>query len=129
MPRSAESGCRRTRSKEGIVVGEKTFTGLPVVAEVRLMPMIGRLKLKKLAPAGGVSRIVTVRLALPPVQPVVHVLPFGKPLHDEIRKTAAKKDNERRIRFIEHPTEVRTGLPRRAPALVGNLPSLATGKL
>ena len=121
MPRSAESLCSRTRSKEGIVVGEKTLTRLPVVAEVRLMPMMGRLKLKKLAPAGGVSRIVTVKLALPLVHPVVHVLPLGKPLQEEIRKTAAKNDNERRIRFIEHPTEVRTGLPRRTPALAGNL--------
>ena len=114
MPSSAESLCSRTRSKVGMVVGEKTLTWLPVVAEVRLTPMIGMLKFKKWAPAGGVSKIVTVRFAFPPPHVVQGAL-FDIPLHDEIKKTAATNDIERKIRFIEHPMEIRTGLPDEGP--------------
>jgi hypothetical protein len=74
------------------------------------------LKFKKWAPAGGVSNIVTVRFAFPPLHVVQGVL-LDIPLHDEIKKTAATNDIERKIRFIEHPMEIRTGLPDAGPHL------------
>ena len=107
MPSKAESLCKRTRSKETGVVGEKTLTIMPV-EEVRVMPTIGVLKLRNVAPAGGVSSTVSVRFALPAVHPVVHAV-VPRPLHEPREKIAATKRNERRIRFIEHPTEVGPG--------------------
>ena|SRR5215831_9272993 len=83
------------------------------------MPMRGMLKFKKWAPAGGVSKIVTVRFAFPPPHVVQGPL-LDIPLHDEIKKTAAMNDIERKIRFIEHPMKIRkirTGLPDAGPHL------------
>lgn len=48
-------------------------TGLPVDG-VRLMPTIGRVKLRTVTPVGGVSKSVTFTVALPVVQFVVQVL-------------------------------------------------------
>lgn len=48
-------------------------TGLPVDG-VRLMPTIGRVKLRTVTPVGGVSKRVTFTVALPVVQFVVQVL-------------------------------------------------------
>jgi len=89
------------------------------------------LKFKKCAPAGGVSKIVTVRFAFPPPHVVQGAL-FDIPLHDEIKKTAATNDIKRKIRFIEHPMKIRkirSWIARRRPPLVGNLQSFATRKL
>jgi len=89
------------------LAGEKTLTTVPVEL-VRVIDRTGTLKLRKVELEGGVSTKDKVRFALPPVQPVVQVV-LPTPLHELREKIAATKRNERRIRFIEHPTEVGTG--------------------
>lgn len=72
---------------------------------VRLMPAIGRVKLKTLAPVGGVSYMVMVRFAVPGPQPVTHPPPLFRPLQEE------SKNVELRARRLRDHFE-RIGTPR-----------------
>jgi hypothetical protein len=69
------SDCRRVNSKSVDGFDENTETPLPLEG-VRVMPMIGRVKLTADVFAGGVSEIVMLNdeSALPPPQFVVHAL-------------------------------------------------------
>jgi hypothetical protein len=60
------------------------------------MPAIGRVKLKTLAPVGGVSYIVMVRFAVPGPQFVTQPPPLFKPLQEE---RMAAEQMARRLRY------------------------------
>lgn len=73
------------------------------VASVRLIPAIGRLKLRTSTPVGGVSNSVTLTVAVPVVpQFIVHL--FFSPLQ-ELRVTTAATVIHRRdfFEFIHAP--------------------------
>src|SRR5215470_4061577 len=82
---------------------------------VRVIPAIGRLKLRRLVPAGSVSKIVTVTFAFPlPPQSVQGLL---GPLQEDndIAATATRSVNPH-FQFIEHPID-------RIPEPIGHLPN------
>jgi len=70
---------------------------------VSVIPAMGSVKLSMETPAGGRSKSVILRFALPPPQFVVHP-PLFAPLQDAKRKTAADKANtDNAFIFITHP--------------------------
>lgn len=98
---SAESVCRRVASTE-LAAGVST-TGLPDFGE-RLMPAIGRVKLKRSIPVGGVSNKVIDTVALLEGQLVVQPPPCG-PLQDASSSTKKNGNSEsRRFEFMRAPT-------------------------
>jgi phosphoribosylformylglycinamidine (FGAM) synthase-like amidotransferase family enzyme len=91
--RRDESVCRRVASTDETVVG--ICNGLPVEG-VKLIPGIGRVKLSKSIPLGGVSKSVMLRVAFPVLQFVVQR--FLRPLQEfnETMPIAATNTNEYR---------------------------------
>ena len=79
-------------------------TGLPVDG-VRLIPTIGKVKLRTLTPVGGVSKSVTFTVASPVGQFVVHL--FLEPVQEARGRTTRKmRGSNRRFEFIKHPNEI-----------------------
>lgn len=76
-------------------------TGLPVDG-VRLMPTIGKLKLRTFTPVGGVSKSVMLTVASPVVQFVVHLV--LEPLQEARGRTTRKiRRSNGRFEFIQTP--------------------------
>jgi hypothetical protein len=99
-PTKAESVCKRVISYEVGVIG--TVTAVPLEG-VRVIPATGSVKLSIETPAGGRSKRVILRFALPPPQFVMHP-PLFTPLQDAKRKTAADKvKTDNAFIFIPHP--------------------------
>jgi hypothetical protein len=100
---SVESVSSRVISVGVIVDGEYTDTGLLEEDEgVRLMPTMGRLKLRMLVPVGGVSKIVMVTLALPLLLQLVQTL--LTPLQEDNDSAAIATTSVNALfQFIEHP--------------------------
>ena len=108
---SAESVCRRVASTDETAV--VIATALPDDG-VKLMPTMGRVKLRISTPVGGVSYIVIERLALPPPpQFVVQVL-FGPLQDDNDRAAIARRNRNAHFQFIEHPVD-------RIPQTIGRI--------
>jgi hypothetical protein len=99
-PTKAESVCKRVISYDVGVIGTVTAVPLEGVSEI---PATGSVKLSIETPAGGRSKRVILRFALPPPQFVVHP-PLLLPLHDANRKTAADKvKTDNAFIFMIHP--------------------------
>jgi hypothetical protein len=88
------SDCSRVNSKSADGFEEKTETALPLEG-VRVMPMIGNVKLTMDVFVGGVSEMVMLSDVSPPPQLVVHAL--CSPLHELNAKAnvAATTSNRR----------------------------------
>jgi len=97
-PRDAESLCKRTISSTMEEEGEITLTTEPVL-EVKNTEVMGTLKLRKDAPAGGASVTVTAKLAVPGGG---GTFPPTGPLQElnEKTATASKVINPREFRFM-----------------------------
>src|SRR5260370_39569540 len=99
-PTKAESVCKRVISYAVGVIGTVTAEPLEGVSEI---PATGSVKLSIETPAGGRSKSVILRFALPPPQLVVHP-PVLLPLHDANRNTAANKvRTDNAFIFMTHP--------------------------
>src|ERR1700739_4201228 len=79
-------------------------TSLPLEG-VRLIPTIGRLKLKTLTPLGGVSYSVTFTIAFPVVQFVVQVPPFFPLQEVSDRAPTTTKKFSLVFQFMQTPQE------------------------
>jgi hypothetical protein len=84
---TSESACNRVSSKLAAELGENTETDVPL-AVVSLIPVIGKVKLRMVVFAGGVSEMETLSKASPPgLQFVVQRL--WTPLQEESDRLAA----------------------------------------
>ena len=102
-PTKAESVCKRVISYDVGVIG--TVTAVPLEG-VSVIPATGSVKLSIETPAGGRSKRVILKFALPPPQFVMHP-PFFRPLQDAKRKTAGDKvKTANAFIFITHPRSV-----------------------
>jgi len=83
---------------------ESRFTSAPVVG-VRLMRLIGMLRVMKETPAGGASKRVRVTLALPAtLQLTVQTCCFMPLQEDSERATSARSAKRKEfLRFIGYP--------------------------
>lgn len=79
------------------------------------MPTMGRLKLSAVVPAGGVSKIVMVTLALPLLLQFVWQVLFGPLQEASARAAIAARSSKELFQVIEHPmarnNRQRAGLP------------------
>jgi len=86
-PTKVESVCRRVISYDVGAIGTATNVPDDGVSEI---PATGSAKLNMETPAGGRSKRVILKFALPPPQPVEHP-PFLTPLHDPKTRTMTEK--------------------------------------
>jgi hypothetical protein len=112
-PTRLESVCSRVISYDVGVIG--TVTTEPVDG-VRVIPAIGRVKLRMDTPAGGRSERVILKFAWPPPQPVEHP-PFFKPLQDPNPITATNPTTRNiAFFFMKHPrTEFSCRVAKKSP--------------
>jgi hypothetical protein len=98
---TSESDCNLVNSKFAGEPGENTDTSVPVEV-VSLIPVMGRVKLRMVVFAGGVSEMEMLSEALP--LPPPPVLPFFTPLQAEIDRTPASTPKTRYfLEFMQTP--------------------------
>ena len=90
MTITSESDCSRVSSK--FAVEPKTETSVPVEV-VSLIPVMGRVKLRMVVLAGGVSEMETLSIAFPGPQFVTHRLCV--PLQEDSARAAANTAKSR----------------------------------
>ena len=102
---TSESDCRRVSSKLAGELGPKSDTALPPAEGVKVIPMIGEVKLMIEVLAGAESEMDRLTDALPPQLPPGHVTTFLGPLQEATARVARRIANERAfLRFIGYPT-------------------------
>ena len=99
-PTKVESVCRRVISYDVGAIGTATSVPDDGVSEI---PAMGSVKLSMETPAGGRSKRVILKFALPLPQPVKHP-PFFNPLHDPKTRTMTDKaKTNSAFIFMIHP--------------------------
>src|SRR5216683_2232091 len=98
---TSESDCNRVSSKLDAELEANTGTWVPV-DEVSVMPTMGKVKLRMVVFAGGVSEMETLSKASPFPQFVMHRLCV--PLQEESERTAANTAKTRYfLEFMQTP--------------------------